>query len=137
MALFIAPSISVSPRGSMAAGCDAARPVVRLCGDHDLATKLAVAHAIAGAWQRDDTDVVVDLSEVTFMDASTVGAVIGCSRLLHERARALQLRAPSPPAARVLALCGLDHLVAPDAALPARLGAVLSTWVEVPSVQPN
>ena len=57
----------------------------------------------------DDGDVVVDLSGVDFMGASTVGVLVRASELLQKRARSLTLRWPSTRALRVLGLCGLAN----------------------------
>jgi Fe-Mn family superoxide dismutase len=133
MANFTTSPISFSRLRSIAAGTDAELAVVRLAGEHDIATKVAVAVAIARAAEGDHADVVVDLSEVTFMDASTVGAIVGSRNLLRAHSHALAVRAPSPPALRILELCGLGHLIASEAAYPS-LEAALGTAVEhVPS----
>lgn len=100
-------SASFSRRGSTPDD----RTIVWLNGEHDLTTKAAVAATIASAARRTDGDLLVDLSEVTFMDASTIGALIAEHNRLWARSRSLLLRAPPPPAARVLDLCGLAHLV--------------------------
>ena len=104
-------SLSVSVTRRAASGGDAGRTVVWLRGEHDIATKVAVAVAIARAAQRGDTPVLVDLSGVTFMDATTVGAIIGGRNRLLSRHQQLDVRAPSRAAARILELCDLTHLV--------------------------
>ena len=55
--------------------------------------------------------VLVDLSAVTFMDASTVGAIVGSRNRLQSRAKSVEVRSPSTAARRVLELCGLAHLI--------------------------
>lgn len=133
--------IPVSRRGSIPEDRDAGYTIVWVRGEHDIATKVSLAVAIARAAQRDDADLLVDLSEVTFMDASTIGALVGSRNRLRTRSQSLQLRAPSPPARRVLELCGVAHLVQPGAADPAHptgAAAALSTWVDVvPSTPPR
>jgi hypothetical protein len=51
------------------------------------------------------------------------------------------VRAPSPPARRVLDLCGLAQLVHPPveraAVHPSGAAAALSTWVDVPPSDPT
>jgi anti-sigma B factor antagonist len=132
--------ITVSRRGSTPQDPDADSTVVWVSGEHDLATKVSLVVAIARAAQRDDADLLVDLSEVTFMDASTIGALVGSRNRLRTRFQSLQLRAPSPPASRVLELCGLAHLIQASAAgtvHPAGMlhhtgtAAALSSWVEI------
>jgi hypothetical protein len=74
---------------------------------------------------------VVDLSGVTFMDASTAGAIVGSCNRLRVRAQSLELRAPSPRALRVLELCGLAGLIQRQAVPSTGLAAALATWVDV------
>lgn len=115
------PSISVSCRGS--AGGDADCTVVWVRGEHDIATKPSLAVSVAQAAQLDEGPLVVDLSAVTFMDASTVGAIVWSRNRLRWRARTLEVRAPSLPALRVLELCGLAHLVHHEPLLPVAVAA--------------
>lgn len=109
MAGFAPTFISVAPRGSTSGEID--RTVVWLRGEHDVATKVSLVAAITGAVESDDADLLVDLSAVTFMDASTVGAIVTSRRLLRSRLLSLEVRAPSPTARRLLDLCGLVSLV--------------------------
>lgn len=130
--------ISVSRRGSRPEDSDAGCTIVWLRGEHDIATEIFLMVSIARAAQVDDGDVVVDLSEVTFMDASTIGALVGSRNRLGTRSRSLLLRAPSPIALRVLGLCGLAHLVHPaavGAVHPTGAAAARRTWVDVPAAQ--
>jgi anti-sigma B factor antagonist len=127
-------SIVISRRGSKPRDRDSEYTVVWVRGEHDIATRVSLVAAIARAAQRDEADLLVDLSEVTFMDASIIGALVGSRNRLRVRSQSLQLRAPSPPARRVLDLCGLtDLIIHPDAAEgmhPTGAAAALSTWVE-------
>lgn len=145
MARFEFPSISVSRRivsrrGSTPEDEDAEFTVILLRGEHDIATRTSLVVAIARAAQRDRADVLVDMSEMTFMDASTIGALVGSRNRLRLRSQSLAVRAPSPPALRVLELCGLTqmlHRTATDARHPTGAAAALSTWVDVPSARPE
>lgn len=131
--------ISVSRRGSRTGYATCA--VVWVGGEHDITTKVSLLEAIAAAAaQRDKAHVLVDLSEVTFMDASTIGAIVGSRNRLRPLGQLLEVRAPSPTAHRLLELCDLGHLVhslAVETAHPAGVAAALSTWVDVRSIQPN
>lgn len=131
------PSVTVARRDSTPDDRDAGCTIVWLHGDHDIATKVAVVVAIARAAQRDDADLLVDLSEVTFMDASTIGALVGSRNQLRGRSQSLLLRAPSESARRVLDLCGLSHLVhhaRTEAVRPTGAAAALGTWVDLPAI---
>src|SRR6266508_4896709 len=85
----------------------AVRIVVRLCGEQDRSTAANVAHRLAAAARLGEGDVVVDLSEVEFIDVGIVRVLIQWHDLLWLQARHLTLRAPSRFVARVLDLCGL------------------------------
>lgn len=126
--------VSVSRRGS--AGGDAERTVVWARGEHDIRTKASLTAAIARAAQCDDVPVLVDLSAVTFMDASTIGAIVGARDWLRSREQSLELRSPSPIALRVLELCGLTHLVYRKPLHSAGGAAALATWVDVAPIVP-
>ena len=130
-------SITVSRRGSTPDGGDPAYTVVWVRGEHDIATRMALVVAIARAAQRGDANVIVDLSEVTFMDASTIGALVGSRNRLRPRSRSLHVRAPSLPALRVLELCDLADLLHPATVTVHRTGvaSALGTWVDVPATR--
>lgn len=133
-------SITLSRAGSTREDKDAIYTVLSVRGEHDIATKVSLAVAIARAAKRDAADVLVDLSQVTFMDASTVGAIVGSRNRLRSRSQSLEVRAPSPSARRVLELCGRAHLIhssVTEAVHPAGVAAALGTWVDVPATRAN
>jgi len=84
--------------------------------------------------------VVVDLSEVEFMNASTIGVIIAARNRLALQSRALTVRSPSVCAQRVLDACGLTDLLDPS---PPATGATpvigasgaLGTWVAVAATE--
>lgn len=106
-----APSLSACRPGSMAPGSDPTRSVVSIRGDQDIATHAAVSAGLAEAVAFDGSDLVVDLSLVTFMDASTIGAIVAARNGLLTRSRALSIRAPSPRILELLTTCELAFLV--------------------------
>ena len=83
------------------------RTVLWLRGEHDTSTVAELSEAMAAAIARDEGNVVVDLSGVDFMDASTVGVVVRARAVLAARSRAMTLRSPSTRARRVLDMFGL------------------------------
>lgn len=136
MALNHPPSVSVTPRGQVFVGSDPDRTVVWVRGEHDIATAPVLAETMVRALTLDDADLVIDLSGVEFMDASTVGAVIRTRNLLGRRSKSLVLRAPSPCARRLLDACHLGDLVEPDASddpIDEPSAVALATWVAVPA----
>ena len=111
------------------------RTVVWVGGEHDLATRMHLMVTIARAARLDDADVVVDLSGVTFLDASTIGALVGArNRLRASSSRSLSVRAPSPPARRLLDVCELAHLIDErPARVEPSVAPALGSWVDVPA----
>ena len=87
------------------------RSVVGLRGDHDMSTVLALSGELSRAIAPDAVDLVVDLRDVQFMDASTVGLLIGARESLRPRGRSLSLRSLSSAAQRVIEVCDLEELV--------------------------
>lgn len=68
--------------------------------------------------------VILDLSQVTFVDSSGLGAIVGAMKLLAP-SRPLELAAMTPNVARVFRLTRMDsvfriHATAPEAALHVR-----------------
>lgn len=90
---------------------DADMTVVSLCGEHDLTTAHSISAAIATAASVDDTDLVLDLSEVQFMDSTTIVAILRGKLLLETRGGTMTVRNPSRPARYVLGLCDLSYIV--------------------------
>ncbi|MDZ7674086.1 MAG: STAS domain-containing protein [Acidimicrobiales bacterium] len=103
-------------------------------GDHDPATRVHLSDTIALAARLDDVNVVVDLSGVTFMDASTIGAIVDAYNCLRGRSRLLSIRAPSARARRLLDVCDLGFLIDehPAASQPP-VAPALDSWVAVPA----
>jgi anti-anti-sigma factor len=101
-------SIFISP-----ASWDAEGGVLWFRGEHDISTVSAVTELMCRVIALDDNDLTLDLSEVLFMDASTVGVLARARSFLEERGRSMFLRAPSRCVQRVLQLCRFSELVGP------------------------
>lgn len=95
---------------------DGGRTVVWLEGEYDIATAVVLGATLANAISRDDADLVVDLSRVTFIDAATIGVLIRGRNRLRCQSRSLTLRSPSRCARRLLDICGLTAVVEPETA---------------------
>jgi anti-anti-sigma factor len=85
--------------------------VVWLRGEHDVSTTPVLSEVISQALDTADADLIVDLSEVLFMDASTIAVFARTQDSPGARSRSLVLRSPSRCANRVLDPCGLRDLV--------------------------
>jgi anti-anti-sigma factor len=130
-------SVTVSrPHVTAFAGRNPDRTVVWLRGEHDVSTVAALSGIMARAIALDEADVVVDLSDVQFMGAATVGVIIRAREFLRLRSRSLLLRSPSECARRILDVCGHADLLDPrpvDATPLTGTAGALGTWVEVPA----
>ena len=104
---------------------DQERTIVWLAGEHDIASAWRVRNTLGRAIARDDADLVVDLSETDFMDASTIGTLVRARNLLLAQNRTLTIRAPSRSARRVLDIVGSGELIDP---MPRTRSAVTTEW---------
>jgi anti-sigma B factor antagonist len=115
---------------------DRAQLVVWLRGEDDLNTAARVAKVLADVAAEGDGDLVVDLSQVEFMDAAIITVLVRRRDLLRAQSRDLFLRDPSWHARRVLELCGLLELVDPapsiDPGEPGPRATVLGLWSRAP-----
>lgn len=109
-------------------GPNAEPTVVWLIGEHDTSTVGQLSATLARAIAVDDSDVVLDLTGVRFMDASTLHVLLKAQGFLTRRGRSLMLRAPGLCARLVLKSSGLTTLVEPAA----RPDGALASWVDVP-----
>jgi anti-anti-sigma factor len=83
--------------------------VLRCSGDEDIATRgrrrTALSRALASK-----SDVVVDLTELTFADRSQILDLAIVARRLRRTGRQMLLRDPQPQVRRVLEVVGLNRL---------------------------
>ncbi len=106
-------TVSDRPPASRA-GSEIGPIVVWLWGEHDISTDRALGLALEGAIALDGAGLIVDLSAVEFMGASTLGVIARARELLRQRSASLTVRSPSAFARRVISLCGLNDLLAPS-----------------------
>jgi anti-anti-sigma factor len=78
---------------------------VTVTGEVDLATAPNLRDALL-AIPPDVDRIVVDLSEVTFIDSTGIGALVAATQHLYDR-DALIVRVEHPSVLRALELCGL------------------------------
>ncbi len=84
--------------------------VVELTGEIDLATCEELAAAIEPLIEPDQT-IVVDLSEVSFMDSSGLRVFLRARALLNDKGGTLVLRKPTEQVRRLFVAVGLDSLL--------------------------
>jgi anti-anti-sigma factor len=90
-----------------AVGDDGAGTVVTAVGEIDLAAKDAlreVLSPLAG-------DVTIDLTDVTFVDSSAIGVLVGAHKRLTDDGGSLRLRGPQGMPRRALEIVGLGEWI--------------------------
>lgn len=97
--------------------------ITAITGDLDIACVPAMREQLLGMLGPHDDQIVVDLSRVTFCDASGLAVLIGASRRAWLLGGVLRLAAPAPPVAAVLRLTGLDLQFEIFATVPAATSA--------------
>jgi anti-sigma B factor antagonist len=106
----------------------AARALITLAGEIDLATAPLVRAALAACLRDGIRTADVDLTAVTFCDASGLNAFLTASALAIDAGTTLQLHYPPPALARMIKITGCGfllhelHAVRP---LPPRVPAAL------------
>ncbi|MBV8372650.1 MAG: STAS domain-containing protein [Candidatus Eremiobacteraeota bacterium] len=83
----------------------------RLRGSLDLATAPTVRAALSDA-QKTKKDIVVDLSQLEFLDSTGLGALIGAHRRATEHGASLRLIVRDGPILRLLTITGLIRVLA-------------------------
>jgi anti-anti-sigma factor len=112
--------------------------VVWLQGEQDIATDGELWRVLACVIGASDADIVVDLSDVELMSASTLGLIVMARALLRRRSRSLVLRSPSVSVRRIIGICGLDDLFGPSGQkTDDGAGEALGSWVAVSSSVPE
>jgi anti-sigma B factor antagonist len=82
--------------------------IVQVAGEVDLATAASLRDGVLAAAEG-PANVAIDLTEVSFIDSSGLGAIVACLKRLRERGGDLTIVAPDDSAAaKLLALTGLD-----------------------------
>jgi len=82
--------------------------VVEVRGELDLSTSDALRSALDGAFEGDPPRIAIDLTDVTFMDSSSLGVLVASLERARERDGELRLVGVQGSPAKVIALTGLD-----------------------------
>ncbi len=98
-------------------------PVVRVRGEVDVATAPALRESLDGAVDGGPGTVVVDLSEVTFIDSTGLGVLIGARKRCVDSGRAFRVVVADPRILKVFQITGLDELFTIHPALEPALGS--------------
>ncbi len=83
------------------------RTILAVSGEVDLATAPNLRQRVVQAIDDGARQVVVDLSDVGFMDSTGLGVLIGGLKRLRQRDGNLVVVSPSEPVAKILEVTGL------------------------------
>ncbi|MBV8497627.1 MAG: STAS domain-containing protein [Candidatus Eremiobacteraeota bacterium] len=86
--------------------------VFRLRGSLDLATAPTVRAALSDATEKGSRHLLVDLSQLEFLDSTGLGVLIGAHRRAAERGGSLRLVVLDGPISRLLNITGLISVFA-------------------------
>lgn len=86
--------------------------LVRLAGELDEHTATQFRESVEARLDEDgERDLLLDLSEVTFIDSSGLGAILGRYKRISQAERRMAVAAASPQVRRILELSGLLKII--------------------------
>jgi anti-sigma B factor antagonist len=83
------------------------RTVLVLSGELDLVSAPRLRNAIASLRSEATDEVVVDLSDLTYIDSVGIGLLVASRRRLDAEGRSFSVRNPAPQVLRLLEITGL------------------------------
>jgi anti-sigma B factor antagonist len=86
--------------------------IFKLRGSLDLATSPTVRAALMDATEKGKRDLIVDLTQLEFLDSTGLGALIGAHRRATEHGGSFRLIVSEGPIARLLNITGLIRVFA-------------------------
>jgi anti-anti-sigma factor len=95
----------------MSTGVVGGPPIVSIVGEQDVANEVDLAAALARGIGAGDADLIVDLREVSFIGAGSIGLLVAAHQVLVDHDQRLRVRAPSACVRRVLRACDLLAMV--------------------------
>ena len=105
---------TVRPAGlAVSVSIDGDGVVVALSGEIDMANAASLPAVVAGV-VNGDTSVVIDLTEVTFLDSSGLRAILICEASLAAQGVSLRVAHPTIHVRRVFEITSLSHLLGTD-----------------------
>lgn len=88
--------------------------VIRLRGELDVATSVELRRVLAQALEEKPRDLVFDLADLSFVDSTGIGVLVGACRRAEEANCSFVLRSPARSVLKALRLTGIDRLVPID-----------------------
>jgi anti-sigma B factor antagonist len=89
---------------------DGQTTALKLIGDVDLYVAADLRESVAQLIDRGKSRLVIDLTETTFIDSTTLGILVGAMRRLRTRGGRLTVVCPNPAISRVFEITGLDRM---------------------------
>lgn len=109
-----------------------------LTGEVDMSNASAIRQEIAGSVTPDDAAVVVDLSELAFMDSAGLHAVVELGTVLDERRQQLLLCVPNgSPMERAIEIIGLPGAVSVHSSRDEAIEAARASTLESRPIGPT
>jgi anti-sigma B factor antagonist len=102
-------------------GPEAGHHVIAVRGEIDLFTAPDLKQVLTDAIEGGEHRVVIDLSEVSFLDSTALGVLIGAVKRLRSRGGALAIVNTDPSIAKTFEITGLDQIFT---ILPSRADAL-------------
>src|SRR5262245_34522073 len=87
------------------------RSILAVEGEVDAHTAPQLKGAIAATIDRGTTELIVDLDQVTFMDSTGLGVLVGGLKRLREAGGELRIVCTRRPILRILEITGLDKVI--------------------------
>lgn len=83
---------------------------IHLAGELDVSSAPKLRRALSELYRNGTESLILDLSELAFVDSTGLSEMVGALKHCRQRGGDVVLRSPTPTAARVLAICGLDRV---------------------------
>ncbi len=115
------PDLSTGSFRTFEESVDEETQIVQIYGDVDLKTARSFRHALDEAAQDGKQRLIVDMSEVPFMDSSGLAALIGAQKAFRENTRLIVVCPES--LRRIFEVTRLDSIVSVVGSLPEALVA--------------
>lgn len=109
-------------------------PVLSVSGEIDIYTAPLFKQAVVRLVSEGNNDVIIDLTNVTFMDSSGFGTLLGATRRLRPSGGGLYLAGPNSTIQRMLRLTRLDTIMR-IFETPQQAASAISSSVEQPAQQ--
>jgi anti-sigma B factor antagonist len=101
--------------------------VIRLQGEVDLYAAPELKDHVNRAIESGKTKLILDLSEATFIDSTTLGILVSGMKRLRPRGGMLAVLCPDPTMARIFDITGLNRMFSVHDTLDAAMAALEST----------